>query len=60
LYLREKAFTKFSKFKIDTNIKPFSNLENRLLNSGNYSHKDNSRNIKIYGYSTDNIGLGDI
>ncbi|SDU25869.1 GGDEF domain-containing protein [Desulfobacula phenolica] len=55
LFLREKAFAKFAKFKGQSHIKLFYNLDNRLFDTNDYSPGNTAQMLGEYGYSLDDI-----
>ncbi|MBN1932267.1 MAG: EAL and GGDEF domain-containing protein [Desulfobacterales bacterium] len=55
LYLRQKAFIKFAKFKKKSHIKLFYNLDSRLFDSKDYIPGNTFGLLKKYGYSLDDV-----
>lgn len=55
LVLREKALRKFAGFKRSSNLKLFFNLDNRLLDSQDYSPGNTVSLLTEYGYSRDDL-----
>ncbi|MCP4117965.1 MAG: EAL domain-containing protein [Desulfobacteraceae bacterium] len=55
LVLRKKALAKFSAFKQDCPVKLFFNLDNRLLDSGDYAPGNTLATLESYGYSQDDV-----
>ena len=55
LVLRKKALAKFSVFKLESHIKLFFNLDNRLLNSEDYSPGNTLKTLENYGYCRDDV-----
>ena len=55
LYLREKALKKFSRFREKRRVKLFYNLDNRLLDSMDYSPGVTTELLEKYGYSREEL-----
>ena len=55
LYLREKALKKFSWFREKRRVKMFYNLDNRLLESSDYSPGITTDLLEKYGYSREEL-----
>ena len=55
LYLREKALKKFSRFREKRRVKLFYNLDNRLLDSKDYSPGVTIDLLEKYGYSREEL-----
>ena len=55
LYLREKALKKFSRFREKRRVKMFYNLDNRLLDSSDYSPGVTTDLLEKYGYGREEL-----
>ena len=55
LFLRKKAFIKFSEFKGQSRVKLFYNLDNRLFDANNYKPGNTAEMLEKYGYALDDF-----
>ncbi|THB77885.1 MAG: EAL domain-containing protein [Desulfobacteraceae bacterium] len=55
LHLREKAFSKFARFKKTHHAKLFYNIDNRLFQSTDYARGSTAEIVQRYGYTLEDI-----